>query len=196
MKEKGKREKGKTEILISGFGGQGLLSLGKVLARAALSEGKHTTWFPSYGAEMRGGTAHCFVKISNSPIASPFIDYPDIAIIFNQPSLDKFKQKLKKAKLVIINSDLISSNPSLGNTKEVSLPFNKIALDCGNIKVANVVALGVLTVLMPNLFNKKTLIGIIKSIFKRESILAQNLEALDKGQALVSGKKRGGRCYE
>ncbi|MFH1519752.1 MAG: 2-oxoacid:acceptor oxidoreductase family protein [Candidatus Omnitrophota bacterium] len=186
--------KGQTEILISGFGGQGLLSLGKVLARAALSAGKHTTWFPSYGAEMRGGTAHCFVKISNSPIASPFIDYPDIAIIFNQPSLDKFKQKLKRARLVIVNSDLISGNPSLGNTKEVSLPFTKIALDCGNIKVANVVVLGVLTVLMPNLFNKKTLIEIIASIFKRKDILVQNLKALDKGQTLVPREKRGGKC--
>ncbi len=102
--------KGVTKILISGFGGQGLLSLGKVLAKAALNEGKYTTWFPSYGAEMRGGTAHCFVKISDSPIASPFIDYPNIAMIFNQPSLDKFKNKLKQANPLILNSDLIRGN--------------------------------------------------------------------------------------
>ena len=78
----------KVDFLISGFGGQGIMSLGRVLARVAVWEEKHTVFFPSYGAEMRGGTAHCFVKISTNPIASPFIEYPDVAIIFIQPSLD------------------------------------------------------------------------------------------------------------
>ena len=180
--------KGEAEILISGFGGQGLLSLGKVLARAALAQGKHTTWFPSYGAEMRGGTAHCFVKISNSPIASPFIEHPNIAMIFNQPSLDKFKNKLKKANPLILNSDLIKSGSSFGGTREISLPLNKIAFDCGNIKVANVAALGALIFLKPNLFKKETLIKIIKEVFKRKDILNQNLEALDKGETVLSKK--------
>lgn len=186
--------KGLTGILISGFGGQGLLSLGKVLARAALSEGKHTTWFPSYGAEMRGGTAHCSVKISNSPIASPFIEYPEIAIIFNQPSWDKFEKKLKKTSLLIINSDLVKSSFSLSSDKEIRLPLNRIALDCGNIKVANVVALGVLIFLKPDLFRKETLVKIIKKVFKRKDILNQNLKALNKGEDLLSHKKRGVRC--
>ncbi len=186
--------KGVTKILISGFGGQGLLSLGKVLAKAALNQGKYTTWFPSYGAEMRGGTAHCFVKISDSPIASPFIDYPNIAMIFNQPSLDKFKNKLKQANPLILNSDLIRGNSSLNSAKEVRLPLNKVALDCGNIKVANVVALGALAFLKPDTFRKETLVKIIKTIFKRKDILSQNLEALNRGEALLFGEKRGVRC--
>ena len=180
--------KGETEILISGFGGQGLLSLGKVLARAALSEGRHTTWFPSYGAEMRGGTAHCFVKISDSPIASPFIDYPNIAMIFNQPSLDKFKNKLKKANPLILNSDLIKSSFSFSSTRGISLPLNKIAFDCGNIKVVNVVALGALVFLKPNLFKKEALVKIIKEVFKGNDLLNQNLKALDKGETLLSSE--------
>lgn len=186
--------KGVTEILISGFGGQGLLSLGKVLAEAASDEGKYTTWFPSYGAEMRGGTAHCFIKISDSPIASPFIDYPDIAMIFNQLSLDKFKKKLNRAKPLILNSDLIREDSSHSSVKEIRLPLNKIALDCGNIKVANVVALGVLIFLKPGLLRKETLINIIKKLFKRKDILNQNLKALNRGETLLAGKKRGVEC--
>jgi 2-oxoglutarate ferredoxin oxidoreductase subunit gamma len=186
-----KREIG---ILISGFGGQGLLSLGKVLAGAALREGKSTTWFPSYGAEMRGGTAHCFVKISDSSIASPFIEHPDIALIFNQPSLDKFKKKLKKGSTLILNSDLIKGKFSQNGIRTVALPFNKVAIACGNIKTANVVALGVLISLKPGLFKKETLVEIIKEIFKHKDILAQNLKALDEGEVLLSAKKGRAGC--
>ncbi len=173
------------EILISGFGGQGIMSLGKFLAKAALKEGRHTTFFPSYGAEMRGGTAHCCVKISDSPIASPFENRPDVALIFNQPSLDKFKSKLKKGSIIILNSDLISGKFSFDNIKGASLPLNKIALDCGNIKVANVVALGALLSLSPGIFKKQTLINALKETFKNKNTVNQNLKALDKGEESV-----------
>ena len=181
--------KRKTEILISGFGGQGIMSLGKFLAKAALKEGKHTTYFPSYGAEMRGGTAHCCVKVSDSPIASPFQDHPDLALILNQPSLDKFRKKLKKGGILILNSDLVTNKFSFNNIKGVSLPLNKIALDCGNIKVANVVALGALLFLDPSIFKKETLIKALKETFKNQNTLNQNLKALDKGQALATKDK-------
>ena len=174
------------EILISGFGGQGIMSLGKFLAKAALKEGRHTTYFPSYGAEMRGGTAHCCVKISDSAIASPFQDHPDVALIFNQPSLDKFKKKLKKGGILILNSDLMNVKFSFDNIRGASLPLSKIALDCGNIKVANVVALGALLSLDPSIFKKETLVNALKGTFKNQNTLNQNLKALDKGQALVA----------
>ncbi|MDD3297051.1 MAG: 2-oxoacid:acceptor oxidoreductase family protein, partial [Candidatus Omnitrophica bacterium] len=114
------------EILISGFGGQGLMSLGKIIARAALKSNKHTIWFPSYGAEMRGGTAHCFVKISDKPIASPFIVYPDIAIILNQPSLDKFRKVIKKG-ILVTNKDLIGKISMSKNITLKNLPLNSMA---------------------------------------------------------------------
>ena len=180
--------KRRTEILISGFGGQGIMSLGKFVAKAALGEGKHTTYFPSYGAEMRGGTAHCCVKVSDSPIASPFFDCPDVALLFNQPSLEKFKSKIKKGGIVILNSDLISSKFSFDSVKIFCLSLNKIALDCGNIKVANVVALGALLFLDPSIFKKETLIKALKETFKNQNTLNQNLKALDKGQALAASK--------
>ncbi len=189
MKKKDKRGKRKTEILISGFGGQGIMSLGKFLAKAALKEGKCTTYFPSYGAEVRGGTAHCCVKISDSPIASPFYDHPDIALILNQPSLDKFKKELKKCGILILNSDLISAKNPGDNIRGTSLPLNKIALDCGNIRVANVVALGALLSLDPGIFKKETLVNAIKETFKNQNTINQNLKALDKGQALLAKNK-------
>src|SRR6056297_2781993 len=99
----------KIQILISGFGGQGMMKLGKILAEIALLQNKHTSWFPSYGAEMRGGTAHCFVKISDRHISSPFIDSPDIAVIFNQPSLARFKKSFNHKTTVILNRDLIQN---------------------------------------------------------------------------------------
>jgi len=178
----------KIEILISGFGGQGIMSLGKFLAKAALSEGNQVTYFPSYGAEMRGGTAHCCVKISDLPIASPFEDNPDVALLLNQPSLDKFKNKLKKGGVLILNSDLISNKFIFGNIKGISLPLSKIAFECGNVKVANIVALGALISLDPSIFKKETLIKGIKGTFRDQNILKQNLLALDKGQALASKK--------
>ncbi|MCK4912661.1 MAG: 2-oxoacid:acceptor oxidoreductase family protein [Candidatus Omnitrophica bacterium] len=178
----------KVEILISGFGGQGIMSLGKFLAKAALSEGKEVTYFPSYGAEMRGGTAHCCVKISDSPIASPFEEHPDVALIFNQPSLDKFKKKIKKDSILILNSDLMSEQVSINNSRGACLSLSKIAIDCGNIKVANVVALGALIALDPSIFKKETLVKGLKLTFKNQNTLKQNLLALDKGQALLSSK--------
>ena len=178
----------KIEILISGFGGQGIMSLGKFMAKAALEENKQTTYFPSYGAEMRGGTAHCCVKVSDSAITSPFFDCPDIALLFNQPSLEKFKNKIKKGGIVILNSDLISSKFSFNSLKLFSLPLNKIALDCGNIKVANVVALGALISLESSIFKKATLVKALKETFSNKDTLSQNLKALDKGYALLGEK--------
>ena len=175
-----------TKILISGFGGQGMMRLGKIIAQAALMDGKQITGFPSYGAEMRGGTAHCFIKISTASIASPFIDYPDIAIILNQPSLDKFKSRLKKGSLVILNSDLINNESLNKNIRKVSLPLNTIALDCGSIKVANIVALGVLVSVLPKFLKESLVSKALKQAFGNKNIWEQNLKAYHAGQNIAS----------
>jgi 2-oxoglutarate ferredoxin oxidoreductase subunit gamma len=170
----------KIEILIGGFGGQGIMSLGKIIALGALKEKKVVTWFPSYGAEVRGGTAHCFVKISDKFISSPFIEMVDFAIIFNQPSLDKFEKNLKKGGILIGNSDFIKRESRRKDIKKIMLPLNEIALECGNIKTANIVALGVL-VKISNLFKKKNIVEALKEVFKNKEILEKNLKALEKG---------------
>jgi len=173
----------KAEILISGFGGQGIMSLGKILARAAMKEGRHTTYFPSYGAEMRGGTAHCFVKISDSEIASPFIESPDIAVIFNQPSLDKFKVRLKENSLLVLNSDFIDNKACIKNKniENVSLALNKIALECGNIKTANIIALGLVTSLRPGIVRDDTVVEVLAETFTGDT-LGNNLKAFERGK--------------
>jgi 2-oxoglutarate ferredoxin oxidoreductase subunit gamma len=172
----------KIDILLSGFGGQGLMSLGKVIATAAILENKFATYMPSYGPEVRGGTAYCYVKISDVPIASPLVETPDAAIILNQQSLNKFKNQLDKNCILILNSDLMQNKPNLSAKKIIYLPLSKAALECGDIKCANVVALGALIRLKPDILKQGTIIGILKKIFSaNNSMLNINIKALSKG---------------
>ncbi len=126
-------------VIIAGSGGQGIMLMGKILAQAAMERGMFVSWLPAYGAEVRGGTAHCSVVISNEEIGSPYIEQADTLIAMNQPSLDKFIVRLKRKGCLIVNSSLASSAK---NTKAYLCPFTQAALDLGNIKVANMVALG------------------------------------------------------
>jgi len=129
------------KVIIAGAGGQGIMLLGKVLAEAAMREGKFVTWLPSYGAEVRGGTAHCMVKISDKDIGSPYIDKADVLIIMNEPSLDKFKKRAGSNTLFILNSSLVSKTVE-NNAPCLKYPFTDIAIKLGNIRIANMVALG------------------------------------------------------
>ncbi len=130
-------------IIIAGAGGQGIMLIGKVLAEAAMREDKHVTWLPSYGAEVRGGTAHCMVIISDTEIGSPYIPKADILIIMNGPSLNKFQNRIKDKGLLIVNSSLAAADIEASkNAQVLKYPFTDIALKLGNIKVANMVALG------------------------------------------------------
>lgn len=130
------------EVIISGFGGQGVVKAGVLLAYAAMLEGKHCTHFPSYGAEMRGGTANCSVIVSSEEIASPIINQPDALIVMNEPSLTKFEPRLKKSGLLIYNSSLISRVPPRPDVKVIPVPANEIAERIGTSKCANMVMIG------------------------------------------------------
>lgn len=159
------------------------MSLGKALATAAIKEGKYAIYFPSYGPEVRGGTAYCFVRISDSPIASPLIDSPDVAILLNQQSIDKFKTMFNRKCLVILNSDLVKDKSKIKSGKIISLPLNKIALECGTIKCANVVALGALLKLKPGILKQSTIVEILKEVFhNNKELLDQNVKALHEGE--------------
>lgn len=128
-------------IIIAGSGGQGIMLLGKVLSEAAMRENKFVTWLPAYGAEVRGGTSHCMVVISDKEISSPYIEKADAMIIMNGPSLEKFKNRIKEKGLLIINSSLA---PKYKDSKLniFQRPFTDIAIVLGNIKIANMAALG------------------------------------------------------
>ena len=129
-------------VIIAGAGGQGIMLLGKVLAEAAMRENKQVSWFPSYGAEVRGGTAYCMVVVSDQEIASPYVQEADTLIIMNQPSLERFKARIKKNGLLIINSSLANPDSEKAPAHFLKQPFTGLAIELGNIKVANIIALG------------------------------------------------------
>jgi len=131
------------EVIIAGFGGQGVVLAGKLLAQTAMAAGKEVTFMPSYGAEMRGGTANSSVIISDEPIACPLVSHPASAIIMNRASLAKFGPKIKKGGLLIFNSSLIDTEPELDNSIHIlAVPADDIANKLGNVKTANMVAVG------------------------------------------------------
>lgn len=128
-------------IIIAGSGGQGVMLLGKVIAEAAMRQGKQVTYLPAYGPEVRGGTSHCMVTISDQEIGSPYITKADSLIILNNPSLERFKSKVKDDGLLILNSSLAKTDAQM-NVKILQFPFTDMAIRLGNIKVANMIALG------------------------------------------------------
>jgi 2-oxoglutarate ferredoxin oxidoreductase subunit gamma len=130
------------KTVIAGFGGQGVMSMGLNLAQAALLEGKNVTYLPSYGAEVRGGTANCTVVISDEEIASPVASSPEFVIAMNQPSAVRFQNQIQSGGLFFINSSLVESAISRGDINVVSVPANSIAEESGNPKGANMVMLG------------------------------------------------------
>jgi 2-oxoglutarate ferredoxin oxidoreductase subunit gamma len=131
------------EVIIAGFGGQGIIVAGKLLAQAAMKAGKEVTFMPSYGAEVRGGTANCMVVIADKPIACPVIGRPDSLIVMNKASLDKFAPLIRNGGLLVMNSSLIDTEPKPDETIQVvAVPADELAGQLGSTKVANMVALG------------------------------------------------------
>lgn len=131
-----------TNILISGFGGQGVLFTGKFLAYEGLLENKEVTWLPSYGPEMRGGTANCSVIVSDKDVASPLVDKADVIVAMNLPSLDKFEEHVKPGGLLVVNSSIIERKSTRDDITVVYCDANRIAEAVGNPKGANVAILG------------------------------------------------------
>lgn len=170
------------KIIIAGAGGQGIMLLGKVMAQAALKEDKFVTWFPSYGAEVRGGTAYCMVVISDTDIGSPYIEKADTLIIMNQPSLEKFKTRLKNKGLLIINSSLVACGKK---NACFCHPFTDIALKLGNIRVANIIALGYYLA-RKNTISVETVLETIDKVAAKDKkeLVAKNQKALKEGLGL------------
>jgi 2-oxoglutarate ferredoxin oxidoreductase subunit gamma len=131
-----------SEIIVSGFGGQGIVSSGIILAYAGLLENKHVTFFPSYGAEMRGGTANCSVVVSSDPVASPIVANPDVVVIMNEPSLTRFESTVKSGGMLFFNETLIKSKPKRADISVIPIQANAIAEELGQGRIANMVMLG------------------------------------------------------
>ena len=182
QRAEGRRQKTEEEkILIAGSGGQGIMLLGKVIAQAAVLENKNVTYIRSYGAEMRGGTAHCLVRINKNEISSPVFDKATAAIIMNQPSLDKFKNNIGSGGLLILNESVFDKKQKINGIRIKSLKMNELALNLGSVKVANIIGLGALMREKPfiSIYSAE---GALKEIFKeRSDLLRSNLQALREG---------------
>jgi 2-oxoglutarate ferredoxin oxidoreductase subunit gamma len=172
-------------IRISGFGGQGIISSGVLLAYAGMLDGKHVSFFPSYGAEMRGGTANCSVIISSDEVTTPVVSRPDTVIVMNEPSLAKFEPALKPGGLMIINESLVNSRPRRQDIKVVLVPCNKIAEELKAPKIANMAALGAFC-RQTGALSLDAVAKALPKVFKRArpEILELNVQALRKGAGL------------
>lgn len=129
-------------FIFAGFGGQGMLLIGKFVAMASMLDGKHVSWLPSYGPEMRGGTANCSVIVSDKDVASPLVDKADVIVAMNLPSLDKFEEHVKPGGLLVVNSSIIERKSTRDDITVVYCDANRIAEAVGNPKGANVAILG------------------------------------------------------
>jgi 2-oxoglutarate ferredoxin oxidoreductase subunit gamma len=132
------------EVIISGFGGQGTLFAGQLLAHAVMDQGFHVTWIPSYGPEMRGGKARCTVIVSDEEIGSPLVSRPSIAIVLNIPSMDAFEPAVKPGGLLIVNSSLVTRRSDRDDIRAIYIPATDAATELGNVRLANVICLGAL----------------------------------------------------
>jgi len=166
------------QILLAGFGGQGVLSMGKFLTYAAMGAGKNVSWLPAYGAEMRGGTANCLVTISDGEIFSPLTDNPETAIILNRPSLDRFESKIRPNGTLVMNTSLIDRPPVRQDLRIYQMPVNKVADEQGGSKLANMILLGACVQKM-NMVAVESTLGLFELIFagKNPGVIEKNRQA-------------------
>ncbi len=176
------------DVIIAGFGGQGVLLAGKLLAYAGMLEGKHVTWFPSYGAEIRGGTANCTVIIADDEIGSPVVQNPSALLIFNDASFKKFEKRFKGGGRLFLNTSLVHERSARTDVSQIEVRANDIAGDLGDIRIANMVMLGT--------FLKSTGIVALESVLaalkqvlpaRRHSLIPLNENALKRGAEACSG---------
>jgi 2-oxoglutarate ferredoxin oxidoreductase subunit gamma len=175
------------ETIFSGFGGQGVLSMGKLLAYAAMKEGKEISWMPSYGPEMRGGTANCIVNISDEPISSPVVTEYDVVVVLNQPSLKKFEPRVKKGGILIWESSTIKEGPTRDDIEIHALPaIDKATNELKNVKVMNMLILGAL-VKLRGIVKRDTLMQALKETLpeRHHHLIPLNEEAIELGMKLV-----------
>jgi 2-oxoglutarate ferredoxin oxidoreductase subunit gamma len=178
-----------TEIIFAGFGGQGVLFAGQVLAFAAMDAGHDVTWMPSYGPEMRGGTANCTVVIADEEIGSPTIKHPKGAVVMNLPSLDKFEPLIIPGGVLIVNSSLVNRKPYRTDVSWVMIPAQEIAETIGPRRLLNMVMLGALLDKLPILSLDEIKAALDAHMPERhKKFFKSNLEALDKGAAYSRGE--------
>ncbi|MBM4355803.1 MAG: 2-oxoacid:ferredoxin oxidoreductase subunit gamma [Deltaproteobacteria bacterium] len=180
------------EVVFAGFGGQGIMLAGQILAYSAMEEGFNVVWLPSYGPEMRGGTANCSVVVSDRPIASPIVPRPGTAVVMNNPSLERFGPAVKPGGCLIINSSLVNIECTRADVCKILLPANQMAIDLGSGKAANMVVLGAY-VGATGAVSFEVLTAFMKRKFaSKPQFVELNVKALAAGRDVAEAAVRGG----
>jgi len=168
-------------VIMAGFGGQGLMFIGKLLAYSSMKSGKHVTWIPSYGPEMRGGTANCTVVISDEEVGSPVITSPQALIVMNNPSLEAFEPRLQPQGILVLNSSLVTRQVIRKDIEVISIPADDIAVEVGEKRTANMVILGAY-IAQTKVVSKESILEGLKEFFgKKTQFLDINIQAFQRG---------------
>ncbi|NLV48458.1 MAG: 2-oxoacid:ferredoxin oxidoreductase subunit gamma [Clostridiaceae bacterium] len=171
-------------VLIAGFGGQGVLSAGKFVATAALMEGREVSWLPSYGPEMRGGTANCSIILSDQSIGSPILNQTDVLIALNNPSLDKFSPMVKSGGLIIVDESLVKSVPNRQDVRLIAIPASDMASEAGNMTFATVILLGAFSACTSSIQRETFEKALLESLPERHHhLIPQEMDLFDQGAA-------------
>ena len=170
-------------FILAGFGGQGVLLAGTILANAFMLAGKNVTWYPCYGAEMRGGTVNCEIVVSDDEVSSVHKQDTDFALVLNQQSFDKFVKRVKSGGTIIANSTLVAATKPRDDIEYVFAPMGETANNLGSVKITNSVSLGVLTGVCQNLISKEYVAKAIEKVLgeKKKQFLPLNMQALEAG---------------
>lgn len=175
----------KTELICAGFGGQGVLTIGKFIAKAGMKEGKHVSWLPSYGPEMRGGTANVSTVVADEPIASPIVSYPDVLVALNQPSIDKFGDSVRENGVIIVNTNMCPHGCKRTDVQIIAAPLSDIATEIGSQMVLNMLAIGII-IGKTGLIKYETMEEDLSSFMKanKPDLLEKNLTAIKRGMEI------------
>lgn len=174
------------ELIIAGFGGQGVLSMGQILAYAGLKEGKNVTWMPAYGPETRGGFANCTVIISDEEIGSPVLEHPQSLIVMSLPSFDKFEPYLKPNGLLITNKSMVDRKSNRKDIEFIEINATEDAQNLGTVKMANMIILGAYLA-KKKILKIETIKDLLPEIFKgKENLIPLNKSALEKGASYIN----------
>lgn len=177
----------KEEIILAGFGGQGVMLAGMLLTYAGMLDNMEVSWLPSYGPEMRGGTANCHVIISDKPISSPVIIFANSVIVMNKPSLDKYESQVVPGGILLVNSSLIEKKVERNDIRILYIPAIEIAKELGNSKTANMVMLGAF-LRVKNILSRQTFLKALEAVVgtKNSKLVPMNMLAFEKGEEYVA----------
>jgi 2-oxoglutarate ferredoxin oxidoreductase subunit gamma len=173
------------QVIIAGFGGQGVMLIGKILAHAGMREHKEVSWLPSYGPEMRGGTSNCTVVVSDEPVGSPLVYRPSAVIAMNAPSLTKFEPSVSPGGLLLVNSCLVPKEVTRRDIRALKVPANDIALEVGHVRAANMVVLGAYVGATGVVSLETVEIVVRETLSAKPQLVESNLAALRRGHDLA-----------